>query len=164
MNCRNNKTSTVTTEEKYISIKTLSETQLQHEKLVTSIKCNLKFEMEKLIGEVNCNKTGIGKLLEHHQHCFETMKDRENLNSQNGLWLRVPNSVVNKISEYQMPVHIKMENNIYETIDTVIFAVSIGIEAEKICEGRNLHQVEQRLNRYMTFLTIQKRAWQCQSQ
>ena len=77
MNCQNSKTSTVTTEEKYISIKTLSETQLQHEKLVTSVKCNLEFEMEKLIGEVNCNKTGIDKLLEHHQHCLEKMKDEK---------------------------------------------------------------------------------------
>ena len=57
-----------------------------------------------------------------------------------------------------------MENNTYETTDTIIFADSIGIEAERICKGRNLHQVEQRLNRYMTFLTIQKQAWQCQSQ
>ena len=46
MNCLNSGTSTVTIEEKD---KTLSEAKLQHEKLVTSVKCNLKFEMEKLI-------------------------------------------------------------------------------------------------------------------
>lgn len=41
--------------------------QLHHVKLPTSIKYNLKSEMEKLTKEVNCKITVTEKRLENHQ-------------------------------------------------------------------------------------------------